>query len=534
MVIGNIFTVGFGAALITGGASLALTAGTLGTLYGVGGTAVNVGTSIVDHVQTKDFIKKINTAMTDLQAALGTLESTLDNYNETLEYLKEMYKLDDNEAWTMTNQFYAMSNNLKKGVEQMGSVAIFVVVLAMAKPCFADTAILTPLAHNLVHMVGTIPSMSNLAPKFANTAGQFAGRVAGQSLFQIGGGTAGMTASMVRNGGLVMKTGKVLKGVLAGVNIAVAVWEVYSLVKDWNTAHPAVDAINTVTEKLDQVEIQIKEQLQLLKKCDFQQTETTEEDEEDQEKVRIYDTSPLMMKWILNKAGIIASPSDDYRGKSSSWLMSEIQQLKTMAEEGTFCLSSYFQLIDYFQELLSSCSHEIKFKKDVFNSSNLTLYSASKIIVFDEEWRNYMQDLLLPIHSIVKIPLAVNSNVKEFCCVYQVRCVVCCEFHYVGQARNFPGRHKQHAGSTLTGWIDRENLTAAIEVEEPIAKEELPSRVLSRHLAHHEIAEEKFGYVYEIDIVHRFSDSTDATLHNWKTLDQWLLEEDAGSRHILN
>lgn len=103
------------------------------------------------------------------------LESTLGTYNETLEFLKINYKLSNDEVFSMTNRFYAMSHNLSRGLEQMGAAGTFIAVLAMAKPCSGDpgTLVLIPLAQNLATMVKTIPSMSPVvAPQLIQLAGQ--------------------------------------------------------------------------------------------------------------------------------------------------------------------------------------------------------------------------------------------------------------------------------------------------------------------------------------------------------------------------
>lgn len=106
-----LYPVGIGASFFTGGASLALLAGELGTIYGVIGTGTSIATKVTYSISMKNCIEKINSVVEQLKDLSARLDSILQEYNSTLTFIKDSFRLNNDEAWFKTNQFYAMSRN---------------------------------------------------------------------------------------------------------------------------------------------------------------------------------------------------------------------------------------------------------------------------------------------------------------------------------------------------------------------------------------------------------------------------------------
>jgi hypothetical protein len=52
-------------------------------------------------------------------------------------------------------------------------------------------------------------------------------------------------------------SGKLIQGAFAGLNIGLAIYDIVTLVKAWNTDHPAITAIDSASETLCKLEVQV-------------------------------------------------------------------------------------------------------------------------------------------------------------------------------------------------------------------------------------------------------------------------------------
>ena len=222
-------------------------AATLGTAYGVTGTAINATTEIVNCVETGDYQKKIQSLLSRVNSQIEELQLHLEEYNGAVELLKKTFKLDSSVAWNLTNQFWKNFENISKNIraDGIGAVGILLVSLAMAKPCSgADIAVMTQFAGTTFNLVKEMPGMGvKFAPKVISASGNIAVKSIAKEVAEAGV-TVGLSVKEMSKVGVKVSTqtvGKaVLTGALAGVNVGLAIIDIVSLVKCLNNAHPAV------------------------------------------------------------------------------------------------------------------------------------------------------------------------------------------------------------------------------------------------------------------------------------------------------
>lgn len=576
-------SVGIGAAFFTGGASLivAEVASLMATICGSTGAGLN-GTT--DVVQTKQFIDQIQSVVSHLQNKCDLLNKALGKYNESLGFMKN-FQLPissvNNDVLAMTNHYYATSSSLKNRVDQTRSAAIFIVFLSMMRTAQCQqpggTAVLQPIisfTRDLIEPAGmpALQSAFEVVGRKLATTGVATIVLADQAkpitlgitaeLTKFAGGQTSVATNVV-NSGIVDIAGPITReltdvatmALTGSVGLIFTFWEIGSLIKNWSVdSHPAASAINDVMTKLEENETLVRHQLQLLVETQaatatrtrqHQRTEnpsgdnsdSSDSEDEDEDKVRVFDASAQMLKTILRATGISGIENDDVRSQPESWLVDAIDSLRHRISNSNFGLSSYFLLVDCLHELLTD--HNARFRRSTTPSTIVLELPSSSKITFNDEWRSYLRDLLLPIFATFKIPLLVNPSLKSLCCIYRFRCIVCpssrsCEFNYVGQSRNFKARYKQHTAKVLTEWMDREDRRARG------LRGKLYSSVLYEHcnMGHRDV--KKFSDVLEVDVVHRLEDhgsnsrNDSRVRRSWEIFNQWLFKamctEGGGSR----
>lgn len=528
---------------------------------------------------------------------------------ETIEYFQGNFNLEKEKVSSIINKFFAMSSKLKKGAEQTGSIGVLIIVLAMANPCSANPAAGIAFAEQFYAYYQTIVApiiMEEVARQMIIRQQTFQvvnlmAHLGASAKPAVGKVVSNAVQAEVQTGAkVVVATGKALAteiaihGVMTSLNVGLAIWDIVSLVKTWNSVHPAVEVIDKVLINLTQIEQSIQTQMEVMvdtnveplvttraetmvktsvktsvksgvKKTKLNTEDSEDSDEEEEDKVRIYDKTTDKMKVVLQSSGVsgFSKPQDHYN-RSVSELVSLIQMVlettgnrnhrhqhstsiqhvfqKLMGQDSTFTKDSYFLMIDCIHVLIAL--HGAIFKKSQEPSVIvLEIPKVSVTITFDSHDRDYFRDLLLPIYAIMKIPLKEDKR----CCIYRFHCIKCeqemKEFNYVGQSRNFPARYKTHTHKMLTTWMDHEDRMNAYQAGTPVPRhvDNRPLSVLYEHPHHsHFMSKDKFSDIYEVDIVcnlegNNTASKTDSLVRrSWEVYYQWLFKaratEGGGSR----
>ena len=223
-------------AFFTGGTSLLLTIpAVVGTLSG---TTCNLITDQVNRSKTKDYIEKIENLVSDIQKLSESLDRTLKDYKESIQWLMKNHNLDENVAIFFTGK-------LAKSIANISSVIDVAI----------DGAKLFKAAGDMYATLNTMKSVGT----FTRTA------TGGMSYTITKSVLTSAEEAAIRGFGTmraVSLTARIFEGALVVVNIGFVVWDIVSLVKDWTRKHPAVEAIDNVTGKLKTIGVQTKENLE--------------------------------------------------------------------------------------------------------------------------------------------------------------------------------------------------------------------------------------------------------------------------------
>lgn len=490
-----------------------------GTVYGADGTTIKSTTDVVEHFKTKSFIKKSNDIMDNLKHLIEQMQTVENNYQETIEFFQEYFKLENDKASSIMNTFFAMSNKLRKGVEKAGSIGVLITILAVANPCSSDY----------------------------------------QSTAAVGQDTETKVAGAVKKGGsLAAEIAK--PGAMTDLKVGIAIYDIVSLVQKWDSAHPTTEAIENVLTKLIQIETFIQSELDaMIDTMDEAELPNVGNTSDSDDKVRIYDKTTDTIKEILQSLGLngISRP-EDHRYRSVPDLVNLIQMIlettgkrekqqysaniqfdfeELVGRGSPFILSSYFLMIDLIHVLITL--HGAVFVKSKAPAIELKVPPIQTSIIFSCNERNYFRELFFPIYTIMKVPLE-ESN--QLCCIYRFHCIECerqenNEFNYVGQSRNFKPYCESHTGHLLSAWVDNENKVAAHEDGVPVP-EHVASSLLDEHPVQVHSKKHKFSEIYEVDIVYNlqenFTNTTSRVRHSWEVYYQWLFKariiEGSGSR----
>jgi hypothetical protein len=221
-------------AFLTGGVSLVLTFGGLAAT--VAGTGVNLGADLVDKFWTKGYLETITNLVSSLQRCFEELEMSLAQYWTIVQWLKQSHGLDEDWSVFLLQQL----GNCVLAHSAKGNVAAF----AMAGELYRTIEI--------AKSVGTLTTTATGGTSYVIT----------KTLSEL---TAVETAAVknifavARTGATVL--GKVLEGSVMVLNVGMVVFEIVSLVKSWTNNHPAVIAIDDLSDKLNLLENEIKQKL---------------------------------------------------------------------------------------------------------------------------------------------------------------------------------------------------------------------------------------------------------------------------------
>jgi hypothetical protein len=221
---------------LTGGVSLVLTLGGWAAAATAAGTVVNVGADLTDDFSTKGYLKIITILASILQKRFEELEISLGQYRTIVQWLKQSHGLDENRSAFLLQQLNGCVNGAL-ALSAKGNVAAF----AMAGELYRTIEI--------AKSVGTLTTTATGGTSYVIT----------KTLSEL---TAVETAA-VKNIFTVAWTGatvlgKVLEGSLIALNVGTVVFDIVSLVKSWTNNHPAVIAIDGLSEKLNLLENEIK------------------------------------------------------------------------------------------------------------------------------------------------------------------------------------------------------------------------------------------------------------------------------------
>ena len=201
----------------TAGASLAFTLGGLG--FTAAGVTTNIVTNVVDSKCAQAFVKEIETILSERDDTIRELGVHFEQLGKLVEVARQAGMTEEE----------AMGFALRYGLSYS------MTTLRIIKP---ET--MTEMAGVGTKAMKTLPKVVyGLEPAMANLG--------------------------IKPAALVNLSGKVVGGIakgLAAVGVVLQAWEVISLVKEWNTKHPTVDAIDKL---LEQLEKETEEQEALLK-----------------------------------------------------------------------------------------------------------------------------------------------------------------------------------------------------------------------------------------------------------------------------
>ena len=205
------------------------------------GTATNVTTSIVDNRLTKKYIKKLEDCLRRVESKMGDAGKSLECYLKTLNWLKEAHGIDNNAASLMIKK-WAVATKIATGVGRA-------VQLMEISNKFYD-AVKTMKTIGELTMKGTTSASFIITKPIAELT---KAELEAVKLFGKYGGS-GVAAKA---------TSTVLKGAFVVIGVGTSIWEIYSLVKDWDK-NPTAEAIDTSVDQLEEIKKSAKKNLEAL------------------------------------------------------------------------------------------------------------------------------------------------------------------------------------------------------------------------------------------------------------------------------
>ena len=219
-----------------------LTAGALSTT--AVGAGVNLTTNIIDRKETKEYIETITSKVSGLQWRFNELEAEMKEVQKTIDWIMKIYGLNENEALYLFNKVSKMD-------KQVAAVSVLMGNGVAAFKAARDLSQIT----NTVSSVGTITKTATGGMSYAIT----------KPLSQLTEAELQAIRSYAPIAkGTVSVGGKLLQGTFIVVSAGVVVLDIVSLIKDWNSTHPAVKAIDDVFDKLNLLERNIREKLSIM------------------------------------------------------------------------------------------------------------------------------------------------------------------------------------------------------------------------------------------------------------------------------
>ncbi len=207
---------------------------TAGSLAATGtGVAVNVTTNVIDRNETKEYIETINKKVYDLQNRFKKLECILAQHEEAVMWFMNSHGLNKGEATYFVNKFIKESKSKISGT---------------ATVCFKGAAAFIA-ARDLSKTIKTMKSIGT----FAKTAtGGMSFSITKSALTEIEKKAVRDYAPIAF--GRISVLGKIFQGGAIVLNVGFIVWDIVTLIKDWENKHPAVELIDYVLNRLDEIE----------------------------------------------------------------------------------------------------------------------------------------------------------------------------------------------------------------------------------------------------------------------------------------
>jgi uncharacterized protein YoxC len=224
--------VGCVGAFFTGGVSLLLTAGSLAATGT--GVAVNVTTNVIDRNKTKKCIENINHLVSDLQHRFKKLECIQAQHATAVKWFMDSHGLNENEAIYFLTKF---------AQENFAKISNTLIVLGKGTAAFKA-------AGELSQTIKTMKSIATLTK--ASGGMSFSITKPLQQLTEIEEKAIRNYAQIAMGNTSVLS--KIFQGGIIALNVGFIVWDIVSLVQGWTNNHPAVEVIDDVLRKLDDIE----------------------------------------------------------------------------------------------------------------------------------------------------------------------------------------------------------------------------------------------------------------------------------------
>lgn len=199
--------------------------------------------------------------------------------------------------------------------------------------------------------------------------------------------------------------------------------------------------------------------------------------------------------------------------------------------EGNNGLSAFYYFIDIMQELLSRVKNGQAVVKcnlrSLTDSTHCSVRGAAREVVFDDDFRNGLRDLLEPVHKLLR--MRKLDEAPNTCGIYRIRCIRCSDWNYVGRSRNLKQRIDQHISAMMNAYMNHVDSTNRIECGLPFDDDLPPPGVVYEH-PHAYHYGERLNEVIEIDILHHLAEhNTTVVQHTnvvngWEQFYQWLFK----------
>lgn len=224
----------------TAGLSLGLTIG--GVAASVAGTATNITTSIVDNRLTKKYIGQLESCLRKIEKKMGDAREAMKNYLATLEWFKKAHGIDINMASILIQKWTANIAEIATGVTR--------------------AAKLIEISNKFYDAVKTMKTIGELTVKGTTSAAfTFTKPIAELTKAELEA-----TKIFVNSGGAgwaLNATSKVFNGVFVVIGVGASIWEIYNLVKDWDT-NPTAEAVDKSVAKLQEIKKDVNKNLEAL------------------------------------------------------------------------------------------------------------------------------------------------------------------------------------------------------------------------------------------------------------------------------
>ena len=471
----------------TGGATLAIAAAT-GSTCSLTGAAVSIATALVDMIESKGYVKKLESLTCKIEQQAGELQRFVNAYKDSINFIETNFNLNSTASWTTINRFWVMfessGHNILSNSERMGGALIlFGTLFTLIKPCTADGGTLVLLAQEFTRQTFNSPVgvqvseevFKALSKSMAKTGVQESAKTGAQAVAKVAtnvgleavaktGTSAGNEALKTSSKEIAKEaikigdnvaaqvTATVLQGVAASVSIGFVIWDITSLIDSLKKGHVVVTNIDKALEQLNKVEEQIEEQLKVLTdvqvktdasvkarvqvctkvKCRRLEDEDEDEDsdEEDEKEIPLYDISPQLLKIGLRQLTTVSALPPVL---NESDAIRRVESIINEWKSSNCSLETYLKLIDALEFLIERGATFAR--NDPVDSINFTF--CTKTLSFDKTVRNTMQKTLIPLFESLKVRVLPSIS----CCIYRFHCVPCQiagrAFNYVGQSRAF-------------------------------------------------------------------------------------------------